>query len=199
MYVDKLMETTTVIAQHIEFTRLYQNLGVIPPSWQNVQTVFLQACTHVELHQVQIRSDLESIEIFADPLLERVFFNQIDNTMRYGGPKKTCISLAAHETSEGLVIAIEDDGIGIPPQDKEKIFRRGFGKNTGLGLFLAREILSITGIRSLRNRRVPAGSTIRTRLYQKVHTGMHYRPFTMENTGRNLMVFSAEILHDFTE
>jgi len=147
MYVDKLMETTTVIAQHIEFTRLYQNLGVIPPSWQNVQTVFLQACTHIELHQVEIQSDLESIEIFADPLLERVFFNQVDNTMRYGGPEKTHISLTAHETSDGLVIAIEDDGVGIPPQDKEKIFRRGFGKNTGLGLFLAREILSITGIR----------------------------------------------------
>jgi PAS domain S-box-containing protein len=146
MYVEKLMETTTIIAQHIEFTRLYQNLGVVPPSWQNVQTVFLRACTHVELHQVQIQSDLESIEIFADPLLERVFFNQIDNTLRYGGPKKTHISLAAHETSDGLIITIEDDGVGIPPQDKEKIFRRGFGKNTGLGLFLAREILSITGI-----------------------------------------------------
>jgi len=60
--------------------------------------------------------------------------------------KKTSISLAAQETSEGLIITIEDDGIGIPSQDKEKIFRRGFGKNTGLGLFLAREILSITGI-----------------------------------------------------
>jgi len=146
MYVDKLMETTTVIAQHIEFTRLYQNLGVVPPSWQNVQTVFLRACTHVDLHQVQISSDLDNVEVFADPLLERVFFNQIDNTMRYGGPKKTLISLAAHETSDGLIISIEDDGVGIPLQDKEKIFRRGFGKNTGLGLFLAREILSITGI-----------------------------------------------------
>jgi PAS domain S-box-containing protein len=146
MYVDKLMETTTVISQHIEFTRLYQNLGVIPPSWQNVQVVFLRACSHLEMHPVQIRSDLENLEIFADPLLERVFYNQADNTLKYAGPNKTYISLAARETSDGLVIAIEDDGIGIPPQDKEKIFRRGFGKNTGLGLFLAREILSITGI-----------------------------------------------------
>ena len=146
MYVEKLMETTLIIAQHIEFTRLYQNLGVIPPSWQNVQTVFLRACTHVDLQNIQIRSDLENIEIFADPLLERVFFNQVDNTLRYGGPKKTYISLGAHETSEGLIVTIEDDGVGIPPQDKEKIFRRGFGKNTGLGLFLAREILSITGM-----------------------------------------------------
>ena len=146
MYVDKLMETTTIIAQHIEFTRMYQNLGVIPPSWQNVQAVFLRACTHVDLHKIQIRSDLENIEIFADPLLERVFYNQIDNTLRYAGPENTSISLAAYETSEGLIVTIEDDGIGILPQDKEKIFRRGFGKNTGLGLFLAREILSITGI-----------------------------------------------------
>jgi PAS domain S-box-containing protein len=146
MYIEKLMETTTIIAQHIEFTRLYQNMGVIPPSWQNVQTVFLRACTHVDLQNIQVRSDLENVEIFADPLLERVFYNQIDNTIRYGGPEKTYIALAACETGDGLIVTIEDDGIGIPPQDKEKIFRRGFGKNTGLGLFLAREILSITGI-----------------------------------------------------
>ena len=40
----------------------------------------------------------------------------------------------------------EDDGVGVAADEKEKIFDRGFGKNTGLGLFLAREILSITGI-----------------------------------------------------
>ena len=44
------------------------------------------------------------------------------------------------------MIRIEDDGIGIPVHDKELIFERGFGKNTGLGLFLSREILSITNI-----------------------------------------------------
>ena len=31
-------------------------------------------------------------------------------------------------------------------REKEKIFDRGFGKNTGLGLTLSREILGITGI-----------------------------------------------------
>jgi PAS domain S-box-containing protein len=146
MYLDKLMETTTTIAEHIEFTRLYQNLGVVAPSWQNVQTTFFRACTHIELQQVHVRSDLDNLEIFADPLLERVFYNQIDNTMRYGGTTLSLMSLDAREISDGLIIHIEDNGVGIPVQDKEKIFRRGFGKNTGLGLFLAREILSITGI-----------------------------------------------------
>ena len=40
----------------------------------------------------------------------------------------------------------EDDGVGIETGIKEKIFERGFGNNTGLGLFLTREILMITGI-----------------------------------------------------
>jgi signal transduction histidine kinase len=31
-------------------------------------------------------------------------------------------------------------------EDKKKLFRKGFGKHTGLGLFLSREILAITGI-----------------------------------------------------
>jgi|WetSurMetagenome_2_1015567.scaffolds.fasta_scaffold00207_11 PAS domain S-box-containing protein len=146
MYIDKLLSTTMTIAEHIEFTRLYQNLGVVAPSWQNVQATFFRACTHVELQQVHIRSDLDDLEIFADPLLERVFYNQIDNTLRYGGQTVSMMSLDARGTPEGLVITIEDNGMGVPDQDKEKIFRRGFGKNTGLGLFLAREILSITNI-----------------------------------------------------
>jgi len=45
-----------------------------------------------------------------------------------------------------LKITYQDDGEGIHSSDKDKLFTRGYGKNTGLGLFLSREILSITGI-----------------------------------------------------
>jgi signal transduction histidine kinase len=41
---------------------------------------------------------------------------------------------------------VEDDGVGISSKDKSLIFNKGFGKHTGLGLFLAREILAITGM-----------------------------------------------------
>lgn len=51
-----------------------------------------------------------------------------------------------HETDTGAAVIYEDNGTGIPAEDKERIFRRGFGKHTGLGLFLSREILAITGI-----------------------------------------------------
>ena len=36
--------------------------------------------------------------------------------------------------------------MGVPPQDKPQIFAKGFGRDSGLGLFLIREILSITKI-----------------------------------------------------
>ena len=44
------------------------------------------------------------------------------------------------------MIACEDDGAGITDEDKKHLFEQGYGKHTGLGLFLSREILSITGI-----------------------------------------------------
>ena len=52
--------------------------------------------------------------------------------------------VAREKLGEALRKAYEDNGIGIPAAEKEKIFERGYGKNTGLGLFLAREILAIT-------------------------------------------------------
>ncbi|MFA6331992.1 MAG: ATP-binding protein, partial [Methanoregula sp.] len=77
--------------------------------------------------------------------LERAFFNIADNAVTHGG-RVTRIRISAQETLEGALIVIEDNGTGILPTDKEQIFEKGYGKNTGLGLFLTREILSITGI-----------------------------------------------------
>ena len=40
----------------------------------------------------------------------------------------------------------EMDGLGIVTDEKERIFERGSGRNTGFGMFLVREILSLAGI-----------------------------------------------------
>jgi signal transduction histidine kinase len=83
--------------------------------------------------------------VFADPLIVRVFFNLLDNSLRHG-ERVTEIHVSSHLSKEDLVVVWEDNGVGIPDEDKERIFERGFGKNTGLGMFLVREILSLTGI-----------------------------------------------------
>ncbi|MDO9326388.1 MAG: HAMP domain-containing sensor histidine kinase, partial [Methanoregula sp.] len=84
-------------------------------------------------------------EIFADPLVVKVCYNLMDNAVRYGG-KITSISFSLMECDDDHLVVCEDDGDGVIAGDKEKIFERGFGKNTGMGLFLSREILAITGI-----------------------------------------------------
>jgi len=65
--------------------------------------------------------------------------------------KITTIRFYTQESGHDYIIVCEDDGIGIQTGDREKIFDRGFGNNTGLGLALAREILDITGISILEN------------------------------------------------
>jgi signal transduction histidine kinase len=78
-------------------------------------------------------------------MIERVFFNLVDNARQHGG-HVTEIAVGCEHASDRLVIIVEDNGVGILPEDKERIFEKGYGKNTGFGLFLAREILSITNI-----------------------------------------------------
>jgi signal transduction histidine kinase len=104
------------------------------------------AAKQAPLGKVILNNDLPAgTEIFADPLVVKVFYNLMDNAVRYGG-KITFIRFSAEKAGDEHIIVCEDDGEGIVAAEKEKIFERGFGKNTGLGLALSREILSITGI-----------------------------------------------------
>ena len=89
---------------------------------------------------------MNTVEIFADSLLQKVFFNLIDNSLRHGGDAVKNVRFSCRETEAGLLIVYEDDGSGIPAAKKELIFDRGYGKNTGFGLFFIREILGITEI-----------------------------------------------------
>jgi PAS domain S-box-containing protein len=145
MYLAKLKAAVKMIAENIEFTKLYQDLGVIAPDWKNVNDTYYRACIHVDIKKIRFESTVDGLEIFADPLLDRVFYNILQNAVEHGD-HVSVVRISSEEVSDGLLIRIEDDGIGIPDHDKETIFERGFGKNTGLGLFLCREILSITDI-----------------------------------------------------
>jgi signal transduction histidine kinase len=78
-------------------------------------------------------------------MLEKVFSNLLDNSVRHG-QRVSEIRVSTYRSGKDLVVVWEDNGVGIAPEEKERIFDRGYGKNTGLGMFLAREILSLTGI-----------------------------------------------------
>ncbi|PKL60825.1 MAG: hybrid sensor histidine kinase/response regulator [Methanomicrobiales archaeon HGW-Methanomicrobiales-4] len=133
------------LTNQIEFTRLYDELGNYEPIWKPLKVMRNIRFSDTVNIPVIISPDAEQYEIFTDPLIEKVFYNLFENSVRHGG-KVTTITVTVENNSAGLRVLVSDNGSGISDADKVQIFKRGFGKNTGLGLFLVREILSITGI-----------------------------------------------------
>jgi PAS domain S-box-containing protein len=145
-YFQKVSTAAQRISAMIQFTREYEGIGVHAPAWQDTRTLVNTAAKEAQLKKVVVKNDLPAgADIFADPLVVKVFYNLMDNAVRYGG-KITNVRFSALESGYDHMIVCEDDGDGIVATDKGKIFERGFGKNTGLGLALSREILDITGI-----------------------------------------------------
>jgi len=145
-YFSRITEASDQIATMIQFTKEYKDIGVRASVWQNIRGLVDEAGKDALSGQVSIANELPAgAELFADPLIAKVFFNLIDNAQRHGG-KITTIRFSFTPHDHAGIIVCEDDGDGIPENAKERIFERGFGKNYGLGLFLIREILSITGM-----------------------------------------------------
>ena len=145
-YLAKEKEAAKTIQKQISFTRDYQDMGVKEPVWQNVSSIIGYAASAIALHNIPVEVDRTDLEVFADPLFEKVFYNLMDNALRYGGDTMTFIRISSRIHEKNLIIIIEDNGTGISADDKKHLFTRGFGKHTGLGLFLSKEILSITGM-----------------------------------------------------
>ena len=152
--IAKEQQIASVIGQQINFTTAFDGMGEKPPVWQDPVALMEKARADLPFRDTRLEINLSGTEVFADPLLEKVFYNLFDDALRYGGERMTTIRAHSLKDDSSLTLIIEDNGAGIPAENKAKIFERGFGKNTGLGLFLVKEILSITGM-SIRETGIP--------------------------------------------
>ena len=89
----------------------------------------------------------------ADSLLRLFCYNLIDNSLKHG-EKVSHIRFYSEKIKKhegdveekdeyGLKLVYEDNGIGIPMAKKEKIFKEGYGKGTGYGLYLLRKMCEV--------------------------------------------------------
>lgn len=140
--IEKVESAVKAIGSQIEFTRVYRDLGSTEPRWQELDKILPRSYLP---GTITLDAEVQGVFAYADPMLEKVFFNLLDNSIRHG-QRVTHIRVYRIQADDGIMVIWEDDGVGIPQEEKERIFERGFGKNTGLGLFLVREILSLTGI-----------------------------------------------------
>ena len=145
-YFTWISQVSTRISSMIQFASTYETIQKTHPEWQDIRALTTTAVHLVSPGNVTVKNEIPpGMEILADPLLVKVLYNLVENAVRYGNTI-TEIRFYLRDQDNQRVIVCEDDGVGILPENKEMIFDRGFGKNTGLGLFLAREILSLTGM-----------------------------------------------------
>jgi PAS domain S-box-containing protein len=157
-YLARERQNAETIERQILFTREYQDIGVKAPAWQSVSLSVIYAKGTLNLGKVEVIIDRSDLEVYADPLFGKVFYNLIENALVYGSDRLTTIRVSSRESDNGLTIVCEDDGAGISEQDKKRLFERGYGKHTGLGLYLCREILLITGITITENSQPDSGA-----------------------------------------
>ncbi|MGD0817461.1 MAG: PAS domain S-box protein [Methanomassiliicoccales archaeon] len=141
----KMNRSISMLQSQLEFTKQYQEIGVNAPAWQNLHEQILEAKKHLPLGALEVNEEGTDVQVLADPMLEKVVFNLIDNILRHGGGAKH-LTIRAEEREGRLDITFEDDGVGISDRDRPHLFERGYGKSSGFGLFMSREILSITNM-----------------------------------------------------
>ncbi|ABD41094.1 multi-sensor signal transduction histidine kinase [Methanospirillum hungatei JF-1] len=145
-YVENARIAGEQIEKIISFTREYENFGIYGTGWLAIQPIVESACEEVECPGITFYNEIpQTLEILTDPIIRKVFTTLLENSIRHG-EQVTQIRVRADRSNGDCIIVYEDDGIGIVGEDKEMIFEHGYGKHTGIGLFLAREILSITGL-----------------------------------------------------
>jgi two-component system, OmpR family, sensor histidine kinase TctE len=107
------------------------------------------AARNIEL-QLEVEQDEMSIEA-NELLVDEVFGNVIDNAIRYGAAGGVVIARVSRDGETG-VVDLEDDGPGIPPAERQKVFERFYRiarpdapDGSGLGLSIVRVLLDRMG------------------------------------------------------
>jgi signal transduction histidine kinase len=99
---------------------------------------------------LKINSKIKLDRIKADQgQMERVFLNLLSNAAKFT-PENGRITIDIEDKNDDIQFSIEDTGIGIPPQDIQKVFQEFFRadnaldqkiKGSGLGLSLVKKII----------------------------------------------------------
>jgi PAS domain S-box-containing protein len=139
-----LKEMDAAAAQMIrifDFAKTYEMLGVEELRYINVKQMVEEAVSlFSDLKGVQLIKNCDGLSVLADSLLRQLFYDLIDNSLKYG-EKTTTITVRYEKTDQDkLKLIYEDDGVGIAKAERKKLFQEGQGRGTGYGLYLIKKM-----------------------------------------------------------
>jgi PAS domain S-box-containing protein len=142
----KKIEEAIVESDRIfDFAKMYEQLGVENLAYVDVESNLNEAQALFSCQLPNVINECKGLTILADSFLRQLFYNMIDNTRKYG-QKATKIKVHYEKADDdSLKLVYEDDGVGVPLESKELLFKEGFstGGSTGYGLFLIRKMMDV--------------------------------------------------------
>jgi len=154
--------TCTVLEEADRLNRLVGNLldmtrleaGTLEPKreWASLEELVGSAIARVEreagARRISARVDPDLPLVALDAVLvEQALVNLLENALRHGGTG--AVEVSAGREGERAVVEVRDEGPGFPPQQSERIFekfhRAAGGSGAGLGLAIARAIVTAHG------------------------------------------------------
>lgn len=138
------------IVRILDFARNYELLGVEELTYTDVHEAVQKAVSlFSDLKGAKVSNECQGLNVLADSLLGQMFYNLVDNSLKYGC-KVSHIRIFFQQAGEdGLRIFYQDDGVGIPQNVRPNLFREGFstGRGSGYGLFLIKTLMDVYGWR----------------------------------------------------
>lgn len=179
--IDEASQANQLITRFLELSRQLE----VHPESVNVRSCLESVVTSLgmraEYQDRSISIDCESnVTAKFDPLLmKQVLTNLLENALQAKSAEPTQVVIFAESTAEALRITVTDNGPGIPPHVREKLFTPFYSSRpdgTGLGLALARKIVELHGGRLSIESASEQGTVCTISLPQSAHTPPAYGP-----------------------
>ena len=148
--LDYLKQIEASIEQTVKifgFAKAYEMLGVEELAYVDVEKTVDEAVSlFPSLKDIKVVNDCHGLTVLADSLLRQLFYNLVDNSLKYG-EKLSRIRVSYEDRNDHLNVIYEDDGVGIPHAAKPKLFDEGYttGKGSGYGLYLVKRMMEVYG------------------------------------------------------
>lgn len=146
--VDELLDVSRLQLGRVELHKT--EIDII----EDVREVVERMQLLVSTHAFELRSELDAARVVADrDRIDQVLENLMGNAAKYSRPDST-ISVHLRRVGDEVEIAITDQGIGISPDELDRIFnlfyrspdpRAGHVGGLGLGLYISRDIVTRHG------------------------------------------------------
>lgn len=154
LVVAEVERLTRLFQNILEMTRIEAGAVVHACQWVDPSEIVEAARSQIEptssAHQIQVVRRSEDRVVHVDPrLTSAALAHLLENAAQYS-PAGSCITVAHEVTGEGLLVTVEDEGRGIAPSDRPRLFEpfyRGeqgprHTSGTGMGLAIARGLLA---------------------------------------------------------